>query len=63
MFKIDDYIFKYFLTSKMAVSTRIGQMVIHLYTAYFKRRITSSDSDSHTVLHTLWPRLAPPSPF
>jgi hypothetical protein len=54
MFKIDYYIFKYFLTSKMAVLTKICLMVIYLYTAYFKRRITSSASDSHTVLHTLW---------
>jgi hypothetical protein len=53
MFKIDYYIFKYFLTSKMAVLTKICLMVIYLYTANFKRRITSSASDSHTVLHTL----------
>jgi hypothetical protein len=54
MFKIDYYIFKYFLTSKIAVLTKICLMVIHFFTAYFKRRITSSASDSHTVLHTLW---------
>jgi hypothetical protein len=54
MLKIDYYIFKYFLTSKMAVLTKICLMVIHFFTAYFKRRITSSASDSHTVLHTLW---------
>jgi hypothetical protein len=53
MFKIDYYIFKYFLTSKMAVLTKICLMVIHFYAAYFKKRITSSASDSHTVLHTL----------
>jgi hypothetical protein len=54
MFKIDYYIFKYFLASKMAVLTKICLMVIHFFTAYLKRRITSSPSDSHTVLHTLW---------
>jgi hypothetical protein len=55
MFKIDYYIFKYFLTSKLAVLTKICLMVIHFYTAYFKRRITSSASeDSHTVLYSLW---------
>jgi hypothetical protein len=54
MFKIDYYIFKYFLASKMAALRKICLMVIHLFTAYFKRRITSSPSDSHTVLHTLW---------
>jgi hypothetical protein len=42
MFKIDYYVFKYFLTSKMAVLTKIRLMVIHLCTAYFKIRITSS---------------------
>jgi hypothetical protein len=51
-FKIDYLIFKYFLTSKMAVLTKICLMVIHFFTAYFKRRITSSASDSQTVLHT-----------
>jgi hypothetical protein len=54
MFKIDYYIYKYFLTSKMAALTKICLTVIHFYTAYLKRRITSSASDSHTVLHTLW---------
>jgi hypothetical protein len=53
MFKIDYYIFKYFLASKMAVLTKICLMVIPFFTAYLKRRITSSPSDSHTVLHTL----------
>jgi hypothetical protein len=56
MFKIDYYIFKYFLASKMAVLTKICLMVIHFFTAYLKRQITSSPSDSHTVLHTLWLR-------
>jgi adenylate cyclase 8 len=37
----------------MAVLTKICPMVIHFFTAYFKRRITSSASDSYTVLHTL----------
>jgi hypothetical protein len=48
------HIFKYFFASKIAVLTKICVMVIHFFTAYFKRRITSSPSDSHTVLHTLW---------
>jgi acyl-CoA thioesterase len=38
----------------MSVLSKIRLMVIHLCTAYFKRRITSSAKDSHTVLHTLW---------
>jgi hypothetical protein len=40
--KIDYIIFKYFLTSKMSVLSKIRLMVIHLCTAYLKRRITSS---------------------
>jgi hypothetical protein len=41
----------------MSVLSKIRLMVIHLCTAYFKRQITSSAKDSHTVLHTLWIRV------